>query len=75
MPKTAAKAEAVDPFDAAPLSDSLRTLARRGVVQRLRRGTQIITEGDRGDTLYIVLSGQLRAFSINDTDREITYGV
>lgn len=75
MPKTPAPAESIDSFDAAPLSDSLRALARRGVVQRLRRGTQIITEGDRGDTLYIVLSGKLRAFSTGDSDREVTYGV
>ena len=75
MPKTAARTEAVDPLDAAPLSDSLRALARRGVVQRLKRGVQIITEGDRGDTLFIVLSGQLRSFSTGDTEREVTYGV
>ena len=56
------------------MSESLRTLARRGVVQRLKRGVQIITEGDRGDTLYIVLSGQLRSFSTGDSDREVTYG-
>ncbi len=75
MPKTAAQTEAVDPFDAAPLSDSLRALARRGVVQRFKRGVQVITEGDRGDTLFIVLSGQLRSFSTGDSEREVTYGV
>ena len=75
MPETAAQAKAADPIAAAPLSESLRALARLGVVQRLRRGTQIITEGDRGDTLYIVLSGRLRAFSIGERDREVTYGV
>jgi CRP/FNR family cyclic AMP-dependent transcriptional regulator len=48
-------------------------LARRGELKRLRRGVQIITEGDRGDTLYIVLSGRLRAYSVGDDDREITY--
>jgi CRP/FNR family cyclic AMP-dependent transcriptional regulator len=63
----------LDPIDQAPLSDSLRALARRGEIKRLRRGVQIITEGDRGDTLYIVLSGGLRAYSVGDDDREITY--
>ena len=57
------------------MSDSLRALARRGVPSRLRKGTQIITEGDRGDTLYIVLSGRLRAFSVGDDGNEITYAV
>ena len=75
MPRTAEAAEPVDPFDTAPLSDSLRALARRGVLHRLRRGVQIITEGDRGDSLYIVLSGQLRAFSTGADEREVTYGI
>jgi CRP/FNR family cyclic AMP-dependent transcriptional regulator len=62
-----------NPIDQAPLSDSLRALARRGEIKRVRRGVQLITEGDRGDTLYIVLSGGLRAYSVGDDDREITY--
>ena len=75
MPRTAEAAEPVDLFDTAPLSDSLRALARRGVLHRLRRSVQIITEGDRGDSLYIVLSGQLRAFSTGADGREVTYGI
>lgn len=55
------------------MSDSLRTLARRGSLSRLRKGVQIITEGDRGDTLYIVLSGALRAYSVGPEGREVTY--
>jgi CRP/FNR family cyclic AMP-dependent transcriptional regulator len=62
-----------DPFDAAPLSPSLRALARRGVLKRLRRGVQIISEGDVGDTIFIILSGQLRAYSVSADFREITY--
>ena len=61
MPEVAHPAvHPADLIDAAPLSDSLRVLARRGALQRLKRGVQIISEGDRGDTLYIVLSGQDR---------------
>ncbi len=71
MPKT----ETADPIEQAPLSDSLRTLARRGVISRLRKGVQIITEGDRGDSLFILLSGRLRAYSVGADDKEITYGV
>ena len=61
-----------DPF--ASLSESLRPLAERGDVRRYRKGTLLIQEGDRGDTLFIILSGRLRAFSVGDRDREITYG-
>lgn len=63
-----------DPFVGVPLSDSLLALARRGALRRLRKGVQIIVEGDRGDTLYIILSGRLRAFGVGKDDREITYG-
>jgi CRP/FNR family transcriptional regulator, cyclic AMP receptor protein len=62
-----------DPTAAAPLSPSLRTLARRGEIKRLRKGVQIISEGDVGDTLYIVLSGGLRAFAVGADEREVTY--
>lgn len=76
MPEVAHSAvHPADLIDAAPLSDSLRVLARRGALQRLKRGVQIISEGDRGDTLYIVLSGQLRSFSSGDNGREVTYGI
>jgi CRP/FNR family transcriptional regulator, cyclic AMP receptor protein len=36
---------------------------------------QLITEGEFGDTLYIVLEGRLRAFAAGSDGREITYGV
>jgi CRP/FNR family cyclic AMP-dependent transcriptional regulator len=57
------------------LSDPLRALARRGEVRRYRKGTLLIQEGESGDTLFIVLSGRLRAFSAGPNGREITYGV
>src|SRR4051812_38238166 len=61
-------------IDAAPMSDSLRALARRGEVVRRRKGTTLIVEGEPGDTLYIVLTGKLRAFSAADNEREVSYG-
>ena len=57
------------------LSDSLRTLARRGETRSYRKGTLLIQEGDLGDTLYVILSGRLRAFAADTAGREITYGV
>jgi CRP/FNR family cyclic AMP-dependent transcriptional regulator len=55
-------------------SASLTALALRGVERSYRKGAQLITEGDVGDTLFIILSGRLRAYSVGDDDREITYG-
>jgi CRP/FNR family transcriptional regulator, cyclic AMP receptor protein len=60
-------------IDTVPMSASLRALVRRGVPQRLKKGVQIITEGDRGDTLYVVLEGRLRSFSANAEGQEVTY--
>lgn len=70
-----APAAAPDAIDRTPLSDSLRALARRGVVRSYRKGSLLIQEGDLGDTLYIILAGRLRAFSTSaDGQREVTYG-
>jgi CRP/FNR family transcriptional regulator, cyclic AMP receptor protein len=64
-----------DALQSAPMSPSLRALARSGVPRPLRKGAQIIHEGDVGDTLYIVLSGRLRAYASGSDGRELTYGV
>jgi CRP/FNR family cyclic AMP-dependent transcriptional regulator len=69
------RTDSTDPFELAPMSDSLRALARRGTPTRLRKGVQIITEGDRGDTLTIVLSGGLRAYTVGDDGNELTYAL
>ena len=75
MPKPIAAANPAWLIEQAPLSDSLRDLARRGEPLRLRKHTQLITEGDISDTLYIVVQGQLRAYSVGPDGREVTFGV
>lgn len=67
---------AFDPnLDLADWPDTLRDLVARGDIRRYRKGTLLIQEDDLGDTLFIILSGRLRAFSSGERDREITYGV
>jgi CRP/FNR family transcriptional regulator, cyclic AMP receptor protein len=61
-------------FCATPVPESLRLLAQRGERRRYRKGTVLIHEGDRGDTLFIILSGRLRAYSTGEKDREIHFG-
>jgi CRP/FNR family cyclic AMP-dependent transcriptional regulator len=57
------------------LTAGVRALAQRGVVAAYTKGTLLIHEGDVGDTLYIILSGRLRSFSVDaQSGREITYG-
>lgn len=59
----------------APLSDLLRALAARGEERHYRKGTQLITEGEQGDAIFVILAGRLRVFSANDAGREITHGI
>jgi CRP/FNR family transcriptional regulator, cyclic AMP receptor protein len=53
----------------------LRDLAAQGVVRRYRANTTLIVEGDRGDTLFVVLSGSLRIFCADPNGREITLAI
>lgn len=60
-------------IEQAPFTDSLRALARRGEPRRVRKGTRLISEGELGDTIYVVVQGRLRAYSVGADEREITY--
>jgi CRP/FNR family transcriptional regulator, cyclic AMP receptor protein len=62
-----------DPLTALPAP--LRTLASRGVPHRYPKDTLLIHEGDHSDTLFIILSGRVKAFSTDERDREIVYGI
>ena len=62
-------------LEAPPAGDALGDLAARGDVRRYRKGAILITEGERGETIFIVVSGRLRAFSEAANGRQITYGV
>ena len=55
--------------------ESVRALAQRGDVVRYRKGTILIQEGDTGDTLFIVLAGQVKVFCTDARGREITFGI
>lgn len=56
-------------------SAHVEALAQRGTERRYRRGTLIIQEGERGDTLYIVRAGRLRAFVADANGKELTLGL
>lgn len=63
------------PIDYNALPELLRPLAERSEIRRFRKGTLVLDEGDRGDALFIVLAGELRAFTGSDSGRHITYGL
>ena len=59
-----------DPF--APLADeTLRAMATSGVVRKFPKSTVLINEGDRGDSIYIVLSGKVKVFASNEAGKEV----
>ncbi len=69
------KAAPPPPDEPSPFSGTLLELVERGEPRRYAKGTLLIQEGDVGDTLYAILSGRLRAYSVNSSNgREITYG-
>jgi CRP/FNR family cyclic AMP-dependent transcriptional regulator len=62
-------------LDTLNLSPALLALAERASPRRYRKGVLLIQEGEIGDTLYIVLSGRVKVFSLGTNDREITFGL
>lgn len=54
------------------LINELATLGQR---RRWRKGSLLIQEGERGDTLFIVLSGKLRVYSSDPAGKEVTLGM
>jgi CRP/FNR family transcriptional regulator, cyclic AMP receptor protein len=50
----------------------LATIGRR---RKFQKGVVFIQEQDPGDSMFLLLSGSVRAYSVNDDDKEIVYGV
>ena len=59
----------------ASLPAPLRDLAAQGTLRHYRANTTLIEEGDRGDSLFVVLSGSLRIFCADPSGREITLAI
>jgi CRP/FNR family transcriptional regulator, cyclic AMP receptor protein len=56
------------------LSPVLRRLAIRGVHRSYAKKTILINEGDEGDSLFVILKGVVKVFSMDTSGREIVYG-
>jgi CRP/FNR family cyclic AMP-dependent transcriptional regulator len=67
--------EVVRLLDGPGFTPGVRALAARGAVRRYRKDTLLIQEGDHGDTLFIVVQGRVKAFSMDIRGREVTFGV
>jgi CRP/FNR family transcriptional regulator, cyclic AMP receptor protein len=56
------------------LTPILRSLALRGTVRSYPKKSVLINEGDDGDSVFVLLKGSVKVFSMDESGREITYG-
>jgi CRP/FNR family transcriptional regulator, cyclic AMP receptor protein len=55
-----------------PLEDQvLREIAAEGCVRHYRAGSVLISEGDEGDSLFVLLEGRVKVYTSNDAGREL----
>jgi CRP/FNR family cyclic AMP-dependent transcriptional regulator len=52
----------------------LRAIAARGGVRSYAANTVLVTEDDRSDAVFIILSGRVKAYGSADDGREVIYG-
>jgi CRP/FNR family cyclic AMP-dependent transcriptional regulator len=53
---------------------SVRALAALGTPRSYRSGAKLLHEAERGNTLFVVMEGQVRAYGHDPQEREITFG-
>jgi CRP/FNR family transcriptional regulator, cyclic AMP receptor protein len=58
----------------AMLEPSIQRLAKRGILRSYRKNTIILNEGEPGDSLFVLLQGQVKVYATDENGREITYG-
>jgi len=51
--------------------DDMRELADFAVIRSFPKNTILITEGDEGDSLYVVLTGKVKTFLMNEDGKEM----
>jgi CRP/FNR family transcriptional regulator, cyclic AMP receptor protein len=57
----------------AALNPSLRALAERGTVRTYRKNSIILNEGEDGDSLFVLLQGEVKVFATDEHGRELTF--
>jgi CRP/FNR family cyclic AMP-dependent transcriptional regulator len=58
----------------AKLEPAIGRLAARGILRSYRKNTIVINEGEIGDSLFVLLQGQVKVYATDENGREITYG-
>lgn len=57
------------------LDPAVARLAARGIVRSYRKNSIVLNEGDTGDSLFVLLQGQVKVYATDENGREITYGL
>ena len=55
--------------------EALRPLLRRAVTRSYPKSTIILSEGDKTEGLFVIVSGKVRIFLANENGKEVTLGV
>jgi CRP/FNR family cyclic AMP-dependent transcriptional regulator len=55
--------------------EALRPLLQHAVTKSYAKNTVIVSEGDKSDGLYVIVSGKVRIFLANENGKEVTLGV
>ena len=58
----------------ARLEPALARLAARGILRSYRKNSIILNEGEPGDSLFVLLQGEVKVYATDENGREITYG-
>lgn len=58
----------------AQLEPAVARLAAKGIVRSYRKNTIVLNEGEPGDSLFVLLQGQVKVYATDENGREITYG-
>lgn len=58
----------------AKLAPAIARLAARGILRSYRKNTIVLNEGEPGDSLFVLLQGQVKVYATDENGREITYG-
>lgn len=62
----------MNPFELT--EDELRAVAAYGVPRAYAKGAVVISEGDRSDSLYVILQGKVKIYASDADGREVVFG-
>src|SRR3954466_3141268 len=55
--------------------EALRPLLQHAVTKSYPKNTVIVSEGDKSEGLFVIVSGKVRVFLANENGKEVTLGV